>query len=95
MNPDTQYLSHRLDAIEKKLDTLIQASAEREMNEWITTKDALALMSVSDRQLSRLISSGVIHGDAIRNVGTVKSPRYRYHRSRLLKQWLKRAPLPQ
>ena len=95
MNPETQYLSNRLDVIERKLDTLIQAVVARETNEWITTKDALALMSVSDRQLTRLISSGVIHGNAIRNVGTVKSPRYRYHRSRLLNQWLKRAPLPQ
>ena len=95
MNPDTTYLSHRLDVIEGKLDAVLQTLADREANEWITTKQATELMSVSDRQLTRLITSGVIHGDAIRNVGTVKSPRYRYHRTRLMNQWLKRAPLPQ
>lgn len=95
MNPDTTFLSHRLDVIEGKLDAVLQMLTEREVNEWITTKQATDLMSISDRQLTRLVSSGVIHGNAIRNVGTVKSPRYRYHRSRLLNQWLKRAPLPQ
>jgi len=95
MNPDTAFLSHRLDVIEKKLDTLIQSLAEREVNEWITTKQAIELMGISDKSLMRLIASGVIHGNAIRNVGTVKSPRYRYHRTRLMNQWLKRAPLPQ
>ena len=94
MESEHAFLSHRLDVIEGKLDAVLQMLADREETEWITTKEVLPLMSVSSRQLTRLITSGVIHGDAIRNVGTIKSPSYRFHRSRLLTQYLKQVITP-
>ena len=94
MNQDITDLSQRLDVIEGKLDAVLQMLSEKETNEWITRGQATELMSITDRQLTRLISSGVIHGNAIRNVGTIRSPRYRYHRSRLMNQYLQRAPMP-
>ena len=91
MTPDTLLLSHRLDVIETKLDAVLAAIDERETNEWLTSTQMRAAMSISDRQLTRLIQAGVISGNAIRNVGSIKSPRYRFHKSRTLNQWLSRA----
>jgi hypothetical protein len=90
MNPDLAFISHRLDSLEQKLDRVLSALAGTEEEQWITTAVACKLMSISDKHLMRLIASGVIHGPAIRNVGTAKSPRYRYHRQKLINQWLKR-----
>ena len=90
MELNSQYLLQRLDTIESKLMQVLVALEQTEEDLWITSVKACQLMSISDRQLTRLISSGVIHGPAIRNVGTPKSPRYRFHRQKLLSQWLKK-----
>ena len=95
MESEPAFLSHRLDVIEGKLDAVLQMLSDREESEWLTIKEVLPLMSVTSKQLSHLIASGVIHGDAIRNLGSAKNPRYRYHRSRLLNQYLKQVITPQ
>lgn len=91
MEVNSQYLLQRLDTIEAKLMQVLQALAQTEDEQWITSSKACQLMSISDRQLTRLISSGVIHGPAIRNVGSAKSPRYRFHQQKMLNQWLRKA----
>ena len=90
MELDSKYLLQRLDTIEAKLMQVLVALDQTETDQWITTSKACQLMSISDKHLMRLIATGVIHGPAIRNVGTVKRPRYRYHHRHLLSQWLKR-----
>ncbi len=75
MTPDTTYLLQRLDSIEAKLSQLLQAFDKVEEDKWITGAKLRELMGISDRQLTRLISSGVLHGDAVRNIGSVHSPR--------------------
>ena len=79
MEVSSQYLLQRLDTIEAKLMQVLTALDQTETDQLITSAKACQLMSISDRQLTRLISSGVIHGPAIRNVGSAKSPRYRFH----------------
>ena len=91
METDNRYMLQRLDVIEAKLTQVLVALEANEDEQWITSSKACQLMSISDRQLTRLISSGVINGPAIRNIGSVKSPRYRFHKKRLLNQWLKKA----
>jgi hypothetical protein len=39
------------------------------------------------------MSKGVLEGDAIRNIGSVKQPRYRFHRRKAVDQFLNRNPL--
>jgi hypothetical protein len=39
------------------------------------------------------MSKGVIRGDALRNIGTIKRPRYRFHRRKAVDQFLNREPL--
>lgn len=90
MTPDIQFLHHRLDSIEQKLTQVLLALEETEIEQWITTAKACQLMSISDRHLTRLIATGVIHGPAIKNVGTARRPRYRYHRTKMMNQWLRR-----
>ncbi len=94
MESEPAFLSHRLDVIEGKLDAVLQMLSDREESEWLTIKEVLPLMSVTSKQLSHLIASGVIQGDAIRNLGSIKKPMYRYHRSRLLNQYLKQVITP-
>ena len=95
MDSEPAFLTHRLDVIEGKLDAVLQMLSDKEESKWLTTKEVLPLMSVTSKQLSKLIASGVIYGDAIRNLGSAKSPSYRYHRSRMLNQYLKRVITPQ
>jgi hypothetical protein len=37
------------------------------------------------------MAEGTIAGDCIRNVGTIKRARYKFHRSKVMSQYLKRA----
>ncbi len=94
MESEPAFLSHRLDVIEGKLDAVLQMLSDREESEWLTTKEVLPLLSITSKKLSHLMASGVIHGDAIQNLGSAKKPMYRYHRSRLLNQYLKQVMTP-
>ena len=91
METDNRYMLQRLDVIEAKLTQVLVALEANEDDQWITSSKACQLMSISDRQLTRLISSGVINGPAIRNIGSVKSPRYRFHQAKMMNQWLRKA----
>jgi hypothetical protein len=81
----------RLCSLEAKLESLIVLSGSKLEAEWIDRKSARTLLNVSDRHLYDLIADGTIGSDAIRNVGTVKKPRYRFHRTLLLNQYHRRA----
>jgi hypothetical protein len=80
----------RLDDLEHKLNRVLEHLDAQEVSDWVDRKAACALLGVSDRHLMTLIERGVIHGDAIRNVGTVRKSRYRFHRKRALSQFLAR-----
>lgn len=80
----------RLTSLEAKLQSLIELQASKLEAEWIDRKKACELLNVSDRHLYGLIADGTIRGDAIRNVGTAKKARYRFHRTLLLNQYHRR-----
>tara|TARA_Y100000589_G_scaffold191773_1_gene181627 strand:- start:1516 stop:1788 length:273 start_codon:yes stop_codon:yes gene_type:complete len=83
-------VERRLTTLEHKLDSILDALQAREASEWIDRKAACALIGVSERSMFELISKGTLDRDAVRNVGTVKRPRYRFHRAKLLSQFLSR-----
>jgi hypothetical protein len=83
-------LVSRLDGVEAKLDALMTVLGSKDELEWIDRKTACSLLNVSDRHLYDLMAEGVIRGDAIRNVGTAKKARYRFHRTKLLNQYHRR-----
>jgi hypothetical protein len=43
------------------------------------------------KALTYQMSKGIIHGPAIKNIGTAKRPRYRFHRTKAVDQFLNRA----
>ena len=53
-------LAHHLAVIEDKFDAVLQMLSDREDTEWFTTKEVLPQMSVTSKQLSHLIASGVM-----------------------------------
>lgn len=84
----------RLHLIEEKLAELIslQEQAATEKSTWIDSKAFCAAVGIKDKvSLHYYMSKGVIHGPAIRNIGTVKRPRYRFHRIKAVDQFLNRS----
>jgi hypothetical protein len=85
-----QALLGRLDDLEFKLNRVLEHLDAQEVSDWVDRKAACALLGISDRHLATLVEKGVIHGDAIRNVGTMRKCRYRFHRKKALNQFLAR-----
>lgn len=60
--------------------------------DWVDAREFCRLVGLRDtKALSYQMSKGVISGDALRNVGTSKRPRYRFHRSRAVDQFMNRS----
>lgn len=91
----------RLEIIEFKLSRLLEAQFTREgqftseaQGEWIDAKAFCRLVGLKDtKALSYQMSKGVPAGDAVRNIGTVRRPCYRFHRRRAVDQFLNRSQL--
>jgi hypothetical protein len=84
----------RLHLIEEKLSELIslQEHAATEKATWIDSKAFCAAVGIKDKvSLHYYMSKGVIHGPALRNIGSTKRPRYRFHRVKAVDQFLNRA----
>lgn len=83
---------NRLDALERTLvDLITRAPALTPESEWVDAKGFCRLVGLADpKALQYQMSKGVIHGDALKNIGTVKRPRYRFHRIRAVDQFLNR-----
>jgi hypothetical protein len=83
----------RLEILERKLDLLLEAQAAPE-GEWLDAKAFCRLVGLKDtKALSYQMSKGVISGDSLRNIGTVRRPCYRFHRRRAVDQFLNRSQL--
>jgi hypothetical protein len=84
----------RLHLIEEKLSELIslQEQAAVEKATWIDSKAFCAAVGIKDKvSLHYYMSKGVIQGPALRNIGSAKRPRYRFHRVKAVDQFLNRA----
>ena len=80
-------LLNTVDRIEKKLDAMEEGRKE---SEWLKPDEFCKLAGTTKEGLRYAISKGVIHGDAIRNVGTAKRAHLRYHRTKAVDQYLKK-----
>ena len=79
----------RLDLIQGQLDLLLQTTSGTPECEWVDSREFCRLVGLKDtKALVYQMSKGVIHGPALRNVGTIKRPRYRFHRTKAVNQFL-------
>lgn len=83
----------RLDHIEQQLHKLISALAPEEPeSDWVNSQEFCRLVGLKDtKALVYQMSKGILHGPAIRNIGTAKRPRYRFHRRLAVDQFLSRS----
>lgn len=87
-------LLNRIDTLESKLDKVLNAlgHGEKPPADWVDSKEFCRLVGLADtKALVYQMSKGVISGDALRNIGTVKRPRYRFHRRKAVDQFLSRS----
>ena len=82
-------LHRRIDGLEFALERLVSAIEGRDEMEWVSRSDLSKMISVSPRLMTDLIASGLF-GDAVKNVGTVKRPRYMFHKSKAVNAYLSR-----
>jgi len=85
-----QTLQLRIASLESKLDAVLAKLSVDESSQWLDTRTTCSLLGISDRHLRNLIAEGTVQGEALRNVGTARRPRYRFHRERVMDQYLRR-----
>ena len=82
---------NRIDALERTLVALLEAQRPAPESEWVDSKEFCRLVGLKDtKALVYEMSKGVLHEPAIKNIGTVKRPRYRFHRAKAVDQFLNR-----
>lgn len=86
---DRTEVLYRLSRIESILETMCRAQEQH--SEWIASEEFCRLVGIKMNQLSYYMSQGTPCGTAVRNVGTPKRPRYRFHRKLAVDQFLSRA----
>ncbi len=74
-----------------RFDLLVARLDAQEEQQWLKTKEVCRMLGCTDRHLRTLMAEGTIGGDAVRNVGTIKRPQYRFHRQKVLDQFLRRS----
>jgi len=84
-------MANRLARMEQLMEAHFQ---EQEQSEWLSPAEFCKQAGITNDALRGLIKKGRIHGDAIRNVGTAKRMRLKYHRVKALNQYLNREPAP-
>lgn len=83
-------LLNRIDVLERKIDQLL-ASTKTTESDWVDSREFCRLVNLKDtKALVYQMSKGIIHGDAIKNIGTPKRPRYRFHRTKAVNQFMNR-----
>lgn len=82
---------HRLDVVLGHLERLLQLQTATPESDWVDSREFCRLVGLKDtKALTYQMSKGIIRGDAIRNIGTAKRPRYRFHRVKAVNQFLNR-----
>ena len=91
----TEEILNRIDTVEAKLDRLLKVlDTTPPESDWVDSREFCRLVGLRDtKALVYQMSKGVLEGDAIRNIGPVKQPRYRFHRRKAVDQFLNRNPL--
>lgn len=82
----------RLAALETRILAHLQAATPPPESEWVDSKTFCKLVGLPNtKALTYQMSKGVIQGKAIRNIGTVQRPCYRFHRKFAVDQFLNRS----
>jgi hypothetical protein len=82
---------NRIDALERTIVALLEATRSAPESDWLDSKEFCRLVGLRDtKALTYQMSKGIIHGPAIKNIGTAKRPRYRFHRTKAVDQFLNR-----
>ena len=82
---------NRIDALERTIVALLESGRPAPESDWVDSKEFCRLVGLSDtKALTYQMSKGIIHGTAIKNIGTAKRPRYRFHRTKAVDQFLNR-----
>lgn len=85
----------RLESMEKRVSLLLEITALEKKSEgdlWLDSKGFCRAVGIKDKSsLHYYMSKGLLTGDAIRNIGSVQRPRYRFHRVKAVNQFLNRA----
>lgn len=89
--PSHDQILNRLDDLERTIVALFEAQRAAPESDWVDSREFCRLVGLKDsKALVYQMSKGVLHGEAIRNIGTAKRPRYRYHRKKAVDQFLNR-----
>jgi hypothetical protein len=93
LSPSAQdEILNRIDALERTIVALLEATRTAPESDWLDSKEFCRLVGLRDtKALTYQMSKGIIHGPAIKNIGTAKRPRYRFHRTKAVDQFLNRA----
>lgn len=83
----------RIDSLERKLDRLLSLANPLEPEcDWVDSIEFCRLVGLKDRKaLTYQMSKGTLKAPAIKNIGTAKRPRYRFHRTKAVDQFLNRS----
>lgn len=93
LSPSAQdQILNRIDALERTIVALLEATRTAPESDWLDSKEFCRLVGLRDtKALTYQMSKGIIHGTAIKNIGTAKRPRYRFHRTKAVDQFLNRS----
>lgn len=85
----------RLESIEKRTALLLDIIALQKKSEgetWLDSKAFCRTVGIKDKSsLHYYMAKGVLKHPAIKNIGTPERPRYRFHRTKAVDQFLNRA----
>lgn len=82
---------NRLDDMERNLTALIIQQQVPHQCDWLDSQEFCRLVGLKDtKALVYEMSKGIFDNIAVKNIGTIKRPRYRFHRSKAVNQFLNR-----
>lgn len=82
----------RLDRVEHLLRETLNIREAAKQSDWVDSRTFCQLVSLRDtKSLVYHMSKGIFDSSAVRNIGTVKRPRYRFHRIKAVDQFLNRS----
>lgn len=91
-SPELEKLFNKLDLLTDAIFDLAKAQAkqtESETSDWLDSTAFMAKAGLKDRSsLSYYVQKGTFDSTALKNIGTIKKPRYRFHRLIALDQLL-------
>lgn len=82
---------NRLDDLERHLAALILQQQVPQQCDWLDSREFCRLVGLKDtKALVYEMSKGIFDNSAVKNIGTIKRPRYRFHRVKAVNQFLNR-----